>query len=160
MDHANSLNGLLDKAAITDVIHAYCYHFDRAEADKVLALFTPDAVVDYGPDVPTMTGLGEITPMIENGLAHFFAATSHHVSNITIQFDGPDKATGICYVYAWHRYQNGQPNSELWGQYHHEFVRATDGWKIARLYLCAAGTDQFHRDTMHPIGRRGASDTS
>lgn len=81
MDHAQSLEGLLDKAAITDVIHAYCYHFDRAEAENVLALFTTDAVVDYGPDVPTMTGLDEISPMVERGLASFFAATSHHISN-------------------------------------------------------------------------------
>ncbi len=40
MDHATSLEGLLDKAAIADAIHAYCYHFDRAEAGKVLSLFT------------------------------------------------------------------------------------------------------------------------
>ena len=155
MDHAQSLEGLLDKAAITDVIHAYCAHFDRAEADEVLALFTADAVIDYGPDVPTMTGLEEIAPMIVRGLADFFAATSHHVSNVTIRFDGPDAARSVCYLYAWHRYQDGRPNSELWGQYHPTFRRMPEGWKIARLTLCAAGMKDFHRDRMHPIGRRG-----
>jgi ketosteroid isomerase-like protein len=157
MDHAQSLDGLLDKAAITDVIHAYCYHFDRAEAEKVLALFTADAVVDYGPDVPTMTGLDEISPMIERGLASFFAATSHHISNIQIAFERPDAASSVSYLYAWHRYQDGRPNSELWGQYHHDFQRTPEGWKIARLYLCAAGSKDFHRDAMHPIGRRKAT---
>lgn len=154
MDHATSLEGLLDKAAITEIIHAYCYHFDRAEADEVLSLFTADAVVDYGPDVPTMTGLAEIGPMVERGLANFFAATSHHVSNVTISFDGPDAASSVSYLYAWHRYQDGRPNSELWGQYHHDLRRTPEGWKISRLVLRAAGANGFHRDEMHPIGRK------
>lgn len=153
MTHERSFEGVIDKAEIADVIHAYCFHFDRAEAEAVLALFTEDAVVDYGPDVPTMTGLAEITPMITKGLAEFFAATSHHVSNITVRFTTPDEATSIAYLYAWHRYQDGRPNSELWGQYHHSFRRTETGWKISHLVLKAAGMHQFHRDTMHPIGR-------
>ena len=156
MTHAQSLRGLIDTAEITEVIHAYCFHFDRAEAESVLALFTEDAVVDYGPDVPTMTGIAEITPMITRGLAEFFAATSHHVSNISIRFSTPEDATGICYLYAWHQYRDGRPNSELWGQYHHRFRRTAKGWKISHLVLRAAGADKFHRDRMHPIGRREA----
>lgn len=154
MEHHKSLQSLLDKSSIADVIHAYCLHFDRAEAEAVVALFTKDALVDYGPDVPAMNGLDEIRPMIAKGLADLFAATSHHISNIVIQFDGPDRATSVCYLYAWHRYQRGDRDGELWGQYHHEFRRTSDGWKISRLVLQAAGTDGFHRQTMHPIGRR------
>jgi ketosteroid isomerase-like protein len=154
MNHARSLEGLIDKADITDVIHAYCYHFDRAEPEKVLALFTDDAVVDYGPDVPTMHGVAEIGPMVTRGLSEFFAATSHHISNVTIQFDGPDKAKSVCYLYSWHSYQDGRPNSELWAQYHHDFVRTSDGWKMSHLLLQAAASENFHREKMHPIGRR------
>lgn len=154
MDRSQSIEALIDKSAIADVIHAYCYHFDRAEAGEVLALFTDDAVVDYGPDVPKMSGLAEISPMIERGLSTFFAATSHHISNISIAFDAPDAATSNSYLYAWHRYQDGRPNSELWGQYHHAFRRTPEGWKISRLLLTAAGSKNFHRDKMHPIGRR------
>ena len=120
----------------------------------MLALFTVDAVVDYGPDVPTMTGIAKIRPMVAQGLANFFAATSHHISNVTIRLDGPDAAQSVSYLYAWHRYQDGRPNSELWGQYHHEFRRTPEGWKISQLVLRAAGAHNFHRDAMHPIGRR------
>ncbi len=35
------------------------------------------------------------------------------------------------------------------------FERTADGWRIADLVLRAAGTVDFHRATMHPIGRRG-----
>lgn len=155
MDRTDGLKALIDKAEIADVIHAYCTHFDRAEADAVLALFTADAVVDYGPDVPTMTGTAEIGEMIARGLATFFAATSHHISNITIRFDGPDEARSVSYLYAWHRYRDGRPNSQLWAQYHHRFRRMEGGWKIAQLTLRAAGSERFHRDAMHPIGRVG-----
>jgi ketosteroid isomerase-like protein len=152
--HDETLHGLLDKAAIADAIHAYCYHFDRNEPEAVAALFTPDAVVDYGPEFPAMTGIDIIAPAITKGLAEVFEATSHHVSNITICFDGPDCARSICYVYAWHRYRSGAPDGELWAQYHHDFRRTADGWKISKLVLCVAGTKDFHRSRMYPVGRR------
>ncbi|MEM9757031.1 MAG: nuclear transport factor 2 family protein [Pseudomonadota bacterium] len=154
MDHARSLEGLLDKADIADLIHAYCAHFDRGEAEAVVALFTDDAVIDYGPEVPPMTGKATFGPMIAKGLAELFAATSHHASNIVVTFDGPDTARSSCYVYAWHRYAGSDEESELWGQYHHDMRRTAEGWRIARLVLKAAGMRNFHRATMHPIGRR------
>jgi hypothetical protein len=120
----------------------------------VAALFTPDAVVDYGPEFPAMTGIDTIAPAIAKGLAEVFEATSHHVSNITVSLNGPDAARSIAYVYAWHRYRSGAPDGELWAQYHHEFRRTDRGWKIAKLVLRAAGTKDFHRSRMHPIGRR------
>ena len=153
-DVMQSLRRLLDKEEIIDVVHAYCGHCDRAEADELLELFTPDATVDYGPDVQTLNGTEEIRAMVSAGLSGFFAATSHHVSNFVIRFDGPDAAQSQCYLHAWHRYQDGRPDSELWGQYHHAFRRHSGRWKISRLVLKAAGARNFHRARMHPIGRR------
>jgi ketosteroid isomerase-like protein len=153
-DGARSLQRLLDKEEIAEVVHAYCSHFDRAEADELLELFTPDATVDYGPDVQTLNGTDEIRAMVSAGLSGFFAATSHHVSNFVIRFEGPDAARSQCYLYAWHRYQDGRPDSELWGQYHHEFRRLSGQWRISGLVLRAAGAKNFHRARMHPIGRR------
>lgn len=101
-----------------------------------------------------MTGIDIIAPAIATGLAEVFAATSHHVSNIAISFDGPDTARSVCYLYAWHRYRSGAPDGELWAQYHHDFRRMGNGWKIAKLVLRAAGTKDFHRSRMHPICRR------
>jgi ketosteroid isomerase-like protein len=149
-----SLERLLDKEEIADVVRAYCYHFDRAETDELVDLFTADATVDYGPDVQRLNGTEEIRAMVSAGLSGFFAATSHHVSNFMIRFDGPDAARSLCYLYAWHRYRDGRPDSELWGQYHHEFRRLSGRWKIASLVLRAAGSRDFHRVRMHPIGRR------
>jgi ketosteroid isomerase-like protein len=154
MDLAATVSELLDRQAITDLIHAYCDHFDRNEPAEVAALFSADATVDYGPEAATIVGADAIASTIAVGLEKTFAATSHHVSNIQITFEGADRARSVAYLYAWHRYVDGSPDGELWGRYLHRFARTGDGWRIAELVLQAAGTVDFHRSAMHPIGRR------
>ncbi len=53
-------------------------------------------------------GVGALEERLARGLPRF-AATSHHVSNIEITFDDDDTATGITYLYAWHRYPDDRP---------------------------------------------------
>ena len=153
MDLAATVRELEDRLSITDLIHAYCDHFDRNEPEAVAALFTSDATVDYGPESETIVGAAAIAPTIAVGLERTFAATSHHVSNIRLTFEGPDRARAVMYLYAWHRYVDGSPDGELWGRYRHRFERTDAGWRIAELVLEAAGMVDFHRATMHPIGR-------
>jgi len=107
---------LVDRQAIADLIHAYCRHFDQNEPEQVAALFTDDAVVDYGPEAATIVGSASVAATIAVGLEQTFAATSHHVSNIQLDFDGPDRATGVTYLYAWHRYRDGSPDGGRRGQ--------------------------------------------
>lgn len=152
-DLAARIADLEDRAAIADAIHAYCWHFDRNEPDALADLFADGARVDYGPDVPEIRGRAAIRAAVARGLAEIFAATSHHVSNIRIAREGPDAARSTCLLYAWHRYRSGAPDGELWAQYHHRFLRIDGAWKIAELRLAAAGTKDFHRARMHPIGR-------
>jgi hypothetical protein len=147
---------LADRQAIADLIHAYCFHFDNNEPEAVAALFTEDAVVDYGPEAATIVGAAAIATTIAVGLEQTFLATSHHVSNIRIDFDTAERARSISYLYAWHRYVDGSPDGELWGRYRHSFVCLEAGWRISALLLEAAGMVNFHRTRMHPIGRRGA----
>jgi ketosteroid isomerase-like protein len=154
MDIETRLRQIEDRIAIEAAIFAYAYHFDRNEPEAVVALFTDDAVIDYGPDFPAMQGKAAFAPAIARGLTELFAATSHHISNVTVTFEGEDRARTVAYLYAWHRYHGGAPDSELWAQYHHAFVRTPEGWRIARLVLKAAGMKDFHRARMHPVGRR------
>jgi hypothetical protein len=154
VDVAAAVRELLDRQAISDLIYAYCDHFDRNEPEQVAALFTADAAVDYGPESATIVGAENIAPTIAIGLERTFAATSHHVSNVRIMFDDTDHARSESYLYAWHRYVDRSPDGELWGRYRHRFIRTVDGWRIAELVLVAAGSEGFHRASMHPIGRR------
>ena len=154
MSLEETVRELADRQAIADLVHAYCLHFDQNEPEAVAALFTDDATVDYGPETATIVGGDSIAGAIAVGLDTIFAATSHHVSNILITFDGPDSATGVTYLYAWHRYRDGSPDGELWGRYHHRFRRTGEGWRIVELVLRAAGAVDFHRAAMHPVFRR------
>jgi len=148
------LQALVDRHEIEQLIYAYCLHFDQNEPEAVAALFTDEAIVDYGPEFPNIVGAASIAGTIAVGLQQRFAATSHHVSNIQLTFEGPDHASGITYLYAWHRYRDGSPDGELWGRYHHRFERTAAGWRIAGLVLTAAGAKDFHRSELHPTGRR------
>lgn len=152
MDLERTVRELADRQEITDVIHAYCERFDRNDPDGVAALFTPDAVIDYNPDTPTMTGT-ELAASIAVGLRDIFAATSHHISNVQITFEDTDTARSLCYLDAWHRYHDGSPDGFLWGRYLHRFTRTNGRWRITDLHLQAAGTCHFHRERMHGIGR-------
>lgn len=152
---ARRLRELDDRDEIVSLIHRYCRHFDANEPERVAALFAEGATIDYGPELPSVTGgPAEIEAAIAPGLRDRFAATSHHVSNVEVELEGPDAARSVSYLYAWHRYADGAPESELWGRYRHTFRRTPTGWRIASLRLEAAGTHDFHRTAMHPIGRR------
>jgi ketosteroid isomerase-like protein len=153
MDTQATLRELLDRRAIEELIHNYCERFDRNDPEGVAALFTANARIDYNPDTPTLSG-AELAASISVGLRELFAATSHHVSNIQIRFEGADKAHALSYVHAWHRYHGDAPDGYLWGRYRHAFLRTAEGWRITSLRLEGAGTQDFHRERMHPIGRQ------
>ena len=87
-DTSSVVRELADRQAIADLVSAYCLHFDNNEPESVAALFTPDATVDYGPEAETIVGAAAIASKIAVGLERTFAATSHHVSNLQLTFDG------------------------------------------------------------------------
>lgn len=153
MDLETTVRELVDRQAITDLIHAYCERFDRNDPEGVAALFTPDAIIDYNPDTPNIVG-ADMAKTIAVGLRDLFAASSHHVSNVMVTFEGADAARSLCYIDAWHRYRDGSPDGFLWGRYLNSYQRTAEGWRITGLLLQGAGTINFHRERMHGIGRR------
>ena len=50
-DRATSIRQLIDKDQIIDLVHRYSYCVDHRLYDEVVALFTEDCVVDYGPGI-------------------------------------------------------------------------------------------------------------
>ncbi len=133
------LRRLVDRQAIVDVIHAYCRNVDLVRPTEVAALFTEDCIVDYGPGLgPPSRGAAELERRLAAGLPRF-AGTSHHVSNIEVDFDDTgDAATTTTYLYAWHRYDDGRPDAHLWARYHDRFVRHAPSWRIAERVLRVA----------------------
>ena len=151
--NSSSLNAD-DRAAIADLLYAYAWHFDRNEPEELGELFTDDARIDYGPEFPDVIGRAEIIAAVGRGLNEVFTASSHHVSNVRISPDGPQEAEVTAYVYSWTSYRSGAPDGDMWGQYHCRVRAGATGWQISEMVLKVAGIKNFHRGTMHPIGRR------
>jgi len=146
--------GWEDHVSVGDLIYAYAWHFDRNEPEAIAALFTDDGVIDYGPEVPDLVGPENILEVLESNMNERFAASSHHVSNMRITPAGDSEADACAYVYSWCKYRSGAPDSYLWAQYHTRSRRTPAGWKMVRLELRAAGSRDFHRRELYPIGRR------
>ena len=144
----------LDRLAVEELVHKYCYYFDRNLPEELSNLFTEDAEVDYGPEVANLIGRAQIFEMVSKGLAETFAATSHHVSNFIVTFKNDTSATSNSYLYAWHKYHSREEIGHLWGGYEHEFVKIDGKWFIKKLKLFGVGTQDFHRTTLHSNGRK------
>ncbi|HTT31598.1 MAG TPA: nuclear transport factor 2 family protein [Solirubrobacteraceae bacterium] len=145
----------VDQLIATDeiqrVIYEYAFHLDMNHPDELAALFVDDCEVIYGPNFGAV-GLDAYKKTLE-GIGEFFEATSHHVSNIVVDFVSEDEATVRSVLYAWHRYTRDRPDSHVWGQYHDVMVRVDGRWRFKRRELRAAGTRDFHVKQQIPLGR-------
>jgi SnoaL-like domain len=137
---------LVDEADIKRVIFDYAFFLDGADPDNMLPLFTEDLYVAYGKSHGA-SGPEDYLEVLGNdktGIAAFFAATSHHVSNVSIDFVDADTAKVRSVLYAWHRYQRERPDGIVYAQYHDIFKRTPDGWKIQRREQLTTGTENYH----------------
>lgn len=124
-----------DEAAITRLLYAYCDAVDANRTDEIIALFTPDAIFDFGYG-RVYAGPSELTRLF--GQLDFYRATSHDLSTVLIDFEDDDTARCRSHVYAVHlRADNGAP-VHLWGRYFDVVVRVGEKWAIARRQLRAA----------------------
>jgi hypothetical protein len=148
---------LVDKDAIARVLFDYANFLDLNDTKSLTALFTPDCYIAYGADHGA-DGIEAYRETLESpkfGVGAFFAGTSHHVSNVVIDFADDDTANVRSVLYAWHKYNRDRPDGVLMGQYHDILVRTSDGWKIKRRELKTVGTENYHAkgDALNPIPR-------
>lgn len=151
---------LVDQDEITRLLYDYANLIDLNETDQLLALFTPDCHIAYGPDhgADGIDAYRETLQSERFGVGAFFAGTSHHVSNVVIDFVDADTARVRSALYAWHKYNRERPDGVVMGQYHDIVVRTPDGWRIKRRELKHAGTENYHAkgDALNPIPRNNA----
>lgn len=138
---AASLQGLLDKQEITEVIYRYCRAVDRMDRAMAVSIWAPDASVDYGEIYQgKASGLVEVIWRIHATMR----AHSHQVSNILIELDG-DKAVSEAYFAASLRplTQEGTAATQLnaRGRYLDRWVRHDGRWLIAHRKIAADFTD-------------------
>lgn len=133
------LRRICDREEITRVLNEYCCALDRMDLPRLCELFTQDCRVEYGPE-EWLQSRGAAA--LEASLARMWrwARTSHHLSNVRIDFNGDDEAAVRSYVQAWHERPDGGTGTIL-GQYHDRFVRQAAGWRIAERRMLMNGSD-------------------
>jgi 3-phenylpropionate/cinnamic acid dioxygenase small subunit len=117
---------------IRETIAGYAHCVDGGRFDELVELFTPDGVLEV-EDETAHRGRDAIRDFVTGTGRDLAAGTAgpprirHHVSNVLIELNGPDRARARCYFLAV-----TDRGVDHWGRYLDDLVRAGDGWRFAR----------------------------
>lgn len=133
MSHAPEIQALLDKQAITEVLHRYCRGADRADIELVAGAYHPDAVEDHGG-----VYVGPASAYVEN-MAKILPKAgqmNHLTTNVIIELDG-DVARVESYILAFSRMKkDGEKFDTLTlARALDRFERRAGEWKIAKRQI-------------------------
>jgi ketosteroid isomerase-like protein len=145
---------LMDRVKLTNLVNEYCRALDQMDLQSVAAVFTPDCLVEYGPE-DLFNSHGADGLVRDLGRMWRYTRTSHHLSNVQITLEDEDHARGVSYVMAWHERPDGTTGI-LYGQYHDKFVRTAQGWRIAHRRLYMNGNDAGFQVKINPFPRTPA----
>ncbi|MET0660964.1 MAG: nuclear transport factor 2 family protein [Steroidobacteraceae bacterium] len=130
MTEANTaaMQRLLDKQAITEVLHRYARGVDRCDRSMLEIAYWPDAIDDHiifkasGDEL-----LDNICASIQN------MRTAHRITNILIEFDSEAQARCESYVWAYHNMsvEDGREDIVFGGRYLDRFEKRSGEWRIA-----------------------------
>jgi hypothetical protein len=142
-----SLDDLLARQEIADVLHRYSRGIDRLDWDLVRDCYHPDAYDDHGGIA------GTVDEFIAGGRAYLtrFAATMHFLGNMLIELDGP-QARAETYAVAYHRVEgpDGGGKDDIFGiRYVDRFERRAGRWRIAHRVVAT----EWRRVDPVPAGR-------
>jgi len=140
-----------DIRAIERLLYDYSWHLDMNDPDALAALFTEDCEASFAAGF-SVNGRAMLRERL-GGIGTYFRATSHHNSNIAIDFIDADSAAVRSSVFAVHEYVEDRPLGLLHGQYIDLVVRHGDGWKFHRRELRTAIAQHFHIAAGNPTGR-------
>jgi uncharacterized protein (TIGR02246 family) len=133
MDKA--IQELIDLRAIEQLMVRYADRIDANDPEGAAACFAEDGIGNYWGKY---TGRKEISARLSKILDRF-SATSHHLSNVSIQLDG-DRATAMSYVYAFHRMADTNDPMHYWGRWVDRLVRVEEGWRFAEREVVGIGS--------------------
>ncbi|MDJ0939811.1 MAG: nuclear transport factor 2 family protein [Woeseiaceae bacterium] len=135
----DDLQRITDRLAITELLVRYCIALDHMALDDLAALFTPECRVAYGPDERLQSvGAAALRSSLERMWR--WSRTSHHLSNVLIEFDDDDTASATSYVLAWHERADGS-TATVYGQYRDRIVRLEGRWLIDERRMLMNGND-------------------
>ncbi len=119
---------------ISFVIHEYARLVDLNRVDEQVLCFAEDGIADYfGSDI---VGREAIRELIKPAVNKWDAMTTA-ISNIQIEVSDATSASSVCYTHIWERNDDG--DVIVRGQYHDQWVKTPDGWKIQKRTFLVMG---------------------
>ena len=117
---------LEEKDAIRELQARYCFHFDNAEFDRWLNLWTPDGAFDLGQRGGRLVGRDRLSKFLRSiPLTNGSPLMRHCVMNSIVEVDDK-RAKAWCYVVVIH---GGKPlGITLAGRYEDQLIKSDGGW--------------------------------
>jgi 3-phenylpropionate/cinnamic acid dioxygenase small subunit len=116
---------------IRETIAAYAHCVDGGRFEELVDLFEPDGILEVEGGSPHR-GREAIRAFVTGTGRDLAAGTGaprirHHVSNLLIELEGPDRARARCYFLAV-----TDRGVDHWGRYRDELGRDGDVWRFVR----------------------------
>ena len=150
---------LADRLAIAETLALYCRGIDRCDPEQLAAVFTPDAVIDYGDGAKP---IAEVIPGLMAGLGAM-RLTQHNISNTVIRItELTARAETNCVALHIIPPPDGAIELVVGGRYLDTLAKREGRWQIAeRLYVMdwnrtAPTTMQLEGGLFDGLQRRGA----
>jgi len=150
-DVGTTLDELVAKQAITEVIYTYCRALDRMDWDSALTVWHADGTADYGAHMYQGTGPGFVEWVWAQHAA--MMGHSHQITNVLIEVDG-DRAASEAYVTAALRLEadsNAQATEIVSrGRYVDTWSRREGRWAIDHRRFVEDFTTTYQVTAMEP----------
>lgn len=125
------IDELESRHALRDLVSEYCHGFDKHDYARFQAIWWEDCIWDIGPPFGTFAGHAEIAEAVEDVLWPFWRETHHITTNLKLDFDDADHATGVCDVDCIGA--DREDNLLIVGaSYFDDFERRDGTWRIKR----------------------------
>lgn len=125
-----TVDDLLAKQEITELLYRYARGVDRADWDLVRSCYHDDATDDHG----VVRGSPEEFIAVVRQALGSMTATMHTIGNVLIEVDG-DAAASEAYAVCWHRFpaeDGGRRDMTVGVRYVDRMERREGEWRIAR----------------------------
>ena len=131
------LRAVADRLAIDDLLTTYTRAIDTGEWDRLDAVFTPDATIDYTATGGVAGGYAEVKAWLAETLP-MFPRRQHVLGQKEVVLAGDPAGSASVTAYFLNpmvlpRDDGTEAVWEFGGLYHHELVRTDAGWRSRRL---------------------------
>ena len=133
-----TIEDLLDIEKIKTTRHLYSHYYDGGEVDKLAALFTEDAVCEFGPNYGgDWVGRDAIHANYRKFIARYGGIFNvmHAVTNPWITLKEPGRAIGRWYLLDLRTAVGTENPLILFGIYDDEYKKQSDEWLIHRTRI-------------------------